>query len=79
MTLPEATVVLDCIVTVPSFRPAPVIAVVAAAWLLPTTLGTLTVVVVQLTATVVTAAEAVPDPAVTVQFWLVGCVSTVTA
>ncbi len=30
-------------VTVPTLRPAPVIAVVAAAWVMPTTLGTVTV------------------------------------
>jgi hypothetical protein len=42
MTLPEATVALACIVTVPSVRPAPVMAVVAAAWVLPTTFGTAT-------------------------------------
>src|ERR1700732_1109144 len=40
MTLPAATVVLDCMVTVPTTRPAPVIAVVAAAWVSVTTLGT---------------------------------------
>jgi hypothetical protein len=39
-TLPAGTVVLDCVVTVPSTRPAPVIAVVAAACVSPTTLGT---------------------------------------
>jgi hypothetical protein len=31
MTLPELTVLLDCMLTVPTVRPAPVIAVVAAA------------------------------------------------
>jgi hypothetical protein len=40
MTLPEATVLLDCVVTVPSVRPAEVIEAVAAAWVRPTTLGT---------------------------------------
>jgi hypothetical protein len=42
MTLPEATVALDCMVTVPSVRLAPVIAVVADACVLPTTFGTVT-------------------------------------
>ncbi len=42
MTLPEATVLLDCMVTVPSTSPAPVIALVAAACVSPTTFGTLT-------------------------------------
>ena len=40
ITLPTATVVLDALVTVPSTRPAEVIAVVAAACVLPTTFGT---------------------------------------
>jgi hypothetical protein len=43
ITLPEATVLLEAVVTAPSARPAPVIAVVAAACGNPTTLGTLTV------------------------------------
>ncbi len=43
MTLPDATVELLCVVTVPTLRPAPVIAVEAAAWVMPTTLGTETV------------------------------------
>src|SRR5204863_20186 len=42
MTVPEATVVLDCIVTVPRVRPAPVMALVAAACVWPTTFGTAT-------------------------------------
>ena len=42
ITLPAATVLLAWLVTVPSTRPAPVIAVVAAAWVSPTTLGTAT-------------------------------------
>lgn len=42
MTFPEAAVLLDCIVTVPTVRPAPVMAVVAADWVSPTTLGTAT-------------------------------------
>jgi hypothetical protein len=42
ITLPEATVVLDAVVTVPNVRPAEVIAVVAAACVLPTTFGTAT-------------------------------------
>ena len=42
ITLPVATVELACWVTVPTTRPALVIAVVAAAWLCPTTLGTAT-------------------------------------
>ncbi|HEX9140505.1 MAG TPA: hypothetical protein VF848_12000 [Steroidobacteraceae bacterium] len=42
MTSPAASVALLAIVTVPRFRPAPVIAVVAAAWVSPTTFGTLT-------------------------------------
>src|SRR5580704_15286573 len=42
MTLPAATVLLDAVVTVPSTRPAFVIAVVAAACVSPTTFGTLT-------------------------------------
>src|SRR5207253_2701783 len=40
ITLPEGTVVLDCIVTVPTVRPAPVMALVAAACVWPTTFGT---------------------------------------
>jgi hypothetical protein len=40
MTLPEATVLLEAVVTVPSTNPAPVMAVVAAAWVSPTTFGT---------------------------------------
>jgi hypothetical protein len=40
MTSPEATVPLDCLVTAPTVRPAPVIAVLAAACVSPTTLGT---------------------------------------
>jgi hypothetical protein len=40
ITLPTATVVLAAVVTVPSVRPAEVIVVVAAAWVLPTTFGT---------------------------------------
>src|SRR5205807_1614096 len=42
ITLPEATVVLDCIVTVPAVRPALVRALVAAACVWPTTFGTAT-------------------------------------
>jgi len=42
MTLPEATVLLVAVVTVPTVSPAPVIAVDAAACVSPTTLGTLT-------------------------------------
>ena len=42
ITLPEGTVLLDAVVTVPSTKPAPVIADVAAACVLPTTFGTLT-------------------------------------
>jgi hypothetical protein len=41
ITLPEATVLLDAVVTVPTVRPAVVIAVDAAAWVSPTTFGTL--------------------------------------
>jgi hypothetical protein len=40
ITLPEATLLLDCVVTVPATRPAPVMAVVAAACVSPTTFGT---------------------------------------
>src|SRR5277367_5901469 len=40
MTLPEGTVGLDWVVTVPTVSPAAVMAVVAAAWVSPTTLGT---------------------------------------
>ena len=36
MTFPLATVALDACVTVPTVRPAPVIAVLAAAWVSPT-------------------------------------------
>src|SRR6267378_7874886 len=43
ITLPEATVLLDCGVTVPMVRPAPVMALVAVACIWPTTLGTDTV------------------------------------
>jgi hypothetical protein len=42
MTLPEATVLLDWVVTVPTVNPAPVMAVLATAWVSPTTFGTLT-------------------------------------
>src|SRR2546423_15716426 len=42
MTLPAATVLLDCIVTAPTVRPAPVMALVAAACVWPTTFGTAT-------------------------------------
>src|SRR5438105_15312712 len=44
ITLPEATVVLDCCVTAPLVRPAPVMALAAAACVWPTTFGTATVV-----------------------------------
>ena len=40
ITSPEGTVLLDAIVTVPSTKPAPVTAVVAAACVSPTTFGT---------------------------------------
>jgi hypothetical protein len=40
ITLPEATVELDAVVTVPTTKPAPVMAVVAAACVFPTTFGT---------------------------------------
>src|ERR1019366_4732490 len=42
ITLPDATVLLEAVVTVPTIRPAPVIAVVAAAWVCPTPFGTAT-------------------------------------
>src|SRR5262249_491332 len=42
ITLPAGTVVLACNVTVPTTRPAPVIDVLAAVWLSPTTFGTST-------------------------------------
>jgi hypothetical protein len=42
MTLPEATVLLDWVVTVPTVNPAPVIAEPAAACVSPITFGTLT-------------------------------------
>src|SRR6202020_712280 len=42
MTSPEATVLLDWLVTVPTVNPAPLMAALAAAWLSPTTFGTLT-------------------------------------
>src|SRR5215467_5236001 len=42
ITDPDGTVVLDCVVTVPTTRFALVIAVVAAAWVRPTTFGTAT-------------------------------------
>jgi hypothetical protein len=42
ITLPEGTVLLDAVVTVPSFKPAPVMADVAADCVIPTTLGTAT-------------------------------------
>ncbi len=42
MTLPEATVLLACVVTVPTTKPAVVMAVLAALCVSPTTLGTLT-------------------------------------
>jgi hypothetical protein len=40
ITKPDATVALDCVVTAPTVRPAPVIALVAAACVAPTTFGT---------------------------------------
>ena len=40
MTLPDATVLLDCCVTPPTVRPAPVMALVAAACVMPATFGT---------------------------------------
>src|SRR5271155_1261626 len=43
MMLPTGTVALLCIVTVPSLSPAAVSAVVAAAWVSPTTFGAATV------------------------------------
>ena len=42
ITSPDGTVLLDAVVTVPTTNPAPVIAVVAAACVSPTTFGTLT-------------------------------------
>ena len=42
ITLPEATVLLDCGATAPVVRPAPVITLVAAACVWPTTFGTAT-------------------------------------
>jgi hypothetical protein len=42
MTLPEATVLLVWVVTVPVVKPAAVSAALAAAWVSPTTFGTLT-------------------------------------
>jgi hypothetical protein len=42
ITSPDGTVLLDAVVTVPSTKPAPVIAVVATACVSPTTFGTLT-------------------------------------
>src|SRR3954463_14795197 len=42
ITEPAGTVVLDAVVMVPTVRFTPVIAVVAAAWLWPTTFGTAT-------------------------------------
>jgi len=49
MTLPVATVALDAVVTVPRVNPAPVSALVAAACVSPTTLGTVTNAAVTLT------------------------------
>jgi hypothetical protein len=43
MTLPDGTLALAAVVTVPTVSPAPVIAAVAAAWVSPTTLGTVTI------------------------------------
>src|SRR5271154_4710229 len=42
ITLPDGTVLLDAVVTVPRTRPTPVIALVAAACVSPTTVGTAT-------------------------------------
>src|ERR1039457_3465280 len=42
ITLPDATVLLEAVVSVPTTRPTPVIAVVAAACVCPTTFGTAT-------------------------------------
>src|SRR6185436_6695725 len=39
---PAGTVVLDAVVTAPTVRPAPVIALLAAAWVRPTTFGVAT-------------------------------------
>ncbi len=49
MTLPDGTLALAAVVTVPSVNPAPVIAEVAAAWVSPTTLGTVTIAAVTVT------------------------------
>src|SRR3984957_11562014 len=43
ITLPDGTVLLDAVVTVPITKPTPVIAGVAAACALPTTFGTPTI------------------------------------
>ena len=43
MIFPAATVVLGAVVTVPMFKPTPLIALWAAAWVCPTTLGTVAV------------------------------------
>jgi hypothetical protein len=42
ITVPEGTVLLDCVVTVPTVSPTPVIAVPAALWVKPMTFGTVT-------------------------------------
>jgi hypothetical protein len=46
ITSPEATVELDCVVTLPTTRPMPVIAVLAAACVKPATFGTVIVLAV---------------------------------
>ena len=43
MIFPAARVVLGAVVTVPMFKPRPLIALCAAAWVCPTTLGTVAV------------------------------------
>jgi hypothetical protein len=43
ITLPEATVVLEAMLTIPTVKPAPVNAVEAADWVSPTTVGAATI------------------------------------
>src|SRR5207237_9165863 len=63
MTLPAATVLLDCIVTVPRVRPAPVMALVAADCVWPTTFGTATGAGPAHATSLAADAPAIPPPA----------------
>jgi hypothetical protein len=61
ITMPAATIELLCVVTLPITTPAPVIALIAAAWLRPTTFGT-TIVGAPVGVTVTDAAPEISIP-----------------